>query len=119
MYGIYPNETEKELASEEIFLQERADAQQLGDNDAEADDNESDSKGGCGVEDEVAVQFEECSYGRQLWQEEIVEQINIKCTTTDELEGCAKACLFEERVIIPEEHKDHREQEEHRQGVGQ
>ena len=48
-----------------------------------------------------------------------MQQIDVECAAAYELEHRAEARLLEEVVVIPEEHKDHRQQEEHRQGVGQ
>ena len=71
-----------------MFFQKRADAQQLGGDDAEGDHHEGDGQGGCGVEDEVmTVQAEELAHHREFGQEEIVQQIDVERATADELQA--------------------------------
>ena len=98
------------LSAEEVLFQERTDAEELGSDDAEGDDHQSDGDGGCGVEDEVVtVQAEELTYHRQLWQEEIVEQIDVERATAYELQATAQGGLIGEDVaVMPEEHENHR-----------
>ena len=109
------------LSAEEVLFQEWTDAEDLGGDDAEGDDNQGDGEGGSGIEDEVVtVQAEELTYHRQLWQEEIVEQIDVERATAYELQASAQGGLVGEEVaVMPEEHEDHRQQQEHCEGVGQ
>ena len=109
------------LSAEEVFLEEGADTEELGGDDAEGDDHQGDGEGSRGVEDEVgAVGAEELTYHRQLGQEEIVEQIDVKRATADELQASAQGGLVGEEVaVMPEEHEHHRQQQEHGQRVGQ
>ena len=109
------------LSAEEVFLEEGTDAEELGGDDAEGDDQQGNGEGGRGVEDEVgAVGAEELAHHRQLRQEEIVEQINVERATADELQASAQGGLVGEEVaVMPEEHEHHRQQQEHRQRVGQ
>ena len=58
----------------------------------------------------MTVKIEELPYHRQLRQEEIMEQIDVERATTYELQPTSEARLFEEIMIMPEEHEDHREQ---------
>ena len=58
----------------------------------------------------MTVQIEELAHHRQLWQEEIMEQIDVECATANELQSLSEARLFEKNMIMPEEHEDHREQ---------
>ena len=75
------------LSAEEVLFQERTDAEELGSDDAEGDDHQSDGDGGCGVEDEVVtVHAEELTHHRQFRQEEIVEQIDVERATAYELQ---------------------------------
>ena len=67
----------------------------------------------------MTVHTEELTHHRQLRQEEIMEQIDVERATADELESQSEACLFEELMIIPKKHEDHREQQEHGQRMGQ
>ena len=109
------------LSAEEVFLEEGADTEELGGDDAEGDDHQGDGEGSRGVEDEVgAVGAEELTYHRQLGQEEIVEQIDVERATADELQAAAQGGLVGEEVaVVPEEHEHHRQQQEHGQRVGQ
>ena len=68
----------------------------------------------------MTVYAEELTHHRQLRQEEIVKQIDVECATADELQASAQGGLIGEEVaVMPEEHKYHRQQQEHREGVGQ
>ena len=55
----------------------------------------------------MTVKIEELPYHRQLRQEEIMEQIDVERATTYELQPTSEARLFEEIMIMPEEHKYH------------
>ena len=109
------------LSAEEVFLEEGTDAEDLGGDDAEGDNHQGDGEGSSGVEDEVVtVHAEELTHHRQLWQEEIVEQIDVERATAYELQATAQGGLIGEEVaVMPEEHENHRQQQEHREGVGQ
>ena len=109
------------LSAEEVLFQEWTDAEDLGGDDAEGDDHQSDGEGSCGIEDNVmAVHTEELTHHRQFRQEEIVKQIDIERATAYELQATAQGGLIGEEVaVMPEEHEYHRQQQEHREGVGQ
>ena len=98
------------LSAEEVLFQEWTDAEDLGGDDAEGDDHQSDGEGSSGIEDEVVtVQAEELTYHRQLWQEEIVEQIDVERATAYELQASAQGGLVGEEVaVMSEEHEYHR-----------
>ena len=120
MHGLHLLQAQEALTAEKIFLQERTYPQYVRGEHTEGHYQQSDGQGGSGVKDEVVtIHPEELTHHRQLRQEEIMEQIDIKCTTTDELQRLSKTCLFEEIMVIPEEHEYHRQQEEHRQRMGE
>ena len=108
------------LSAEEVFLEEGTDAEDLGGDDAEGDNHQGDGEGSSGIEDEVmTVHAEKLTHHRQFRQEEIVEQIDVERATAYELQATAQGGLIGEEVaVMPEEHENHRQQQEHREGVG-
>ena len=56
----------------------------------------------------MTVEIEELTHHRQLWQEEIMQQIDIERSAAYELKSVSEARLFEEIMIMPEEHEYHR-----------
>ena len=73
--------------SEEVFLEERTDAQDVRRDDAEDNDQQPDEDGQRGVHDEVvAVLVEERAHRGQVGQEEEMDEVDVKRTPPDILQ---------------------------------
>ena len=96
------------LSSEKIFAEEWTNAQDVGRNDGKEDDEQGNHYRQRGVEHEIMTVFvEENADGRNIGQEEEVQQIDVERPASDILQGGSNRREFGEvLLVVTEIHED-------------
>ena len=77
----------KLCSAEQPLLEERTNAENIGGNDAESDDDQTQDDRQHDVKHEVMrIALEELTDAGELWHEEKVNQVDVKCTAANILE---------------------------------